>query len=53
MAEMTKRDIESGRSRHCLCACGKEWHRPIAAYCYNCGAKLEDKATEDTAAMKR
>lgn len=41
MAEMTKMEMERGRTMHCPCACGKEWHRPVANYCYNCGAKLE------------
>lgn len=38
----------SGKTKHCLCACGKEWHRPNAAYCYNCGAKLEGKRRKTT-----
>lgn len=38
---MTLRDIVAGRTKRCKCTCGKKWHRPVAAYCYNCGAKLE------------
>ena len=31
------------RTKHCLCKCGKQWHRPEAVFCYNCGAKLIDE----------
>lgn len=38
----------NSKTKLCLCACGKEWHRPNAVYCYNCGAKLEEKRRKTT-----
>lgn len=32
------------RTEHCRCVCGKRWHRPEAAFCYNCGLKLNNEA---------
>lgn len=46
MEELTKRDEEAGRTMNCPCVCGKEWHRPVARYCYNCGKKLEKDQTK-------
>ncbi len=28
------------RTKLCRCKCGKEWHRPEAVFCYNCGLRL-------------
>lgn len=46
--EMSELEIQQGRTCQSQCRCGKEWHRPGAKYCYNCGARLDKKVRSTT-----